>query len=169
MSEKSVLKGWFCPKARMWRILLHPHISNNNTDTLVLNGPTGTEFLNTTYTVPKSARILQNMQTNCDDRPAPDKAINNVYELPSTEPKIRYLHGATGLPTKATWLIAIRKGNYQSWPFVNSKNVNKKVPRIRRDPKGAHAWQTPRQTLHRRKSDHHSGSGDTTINSCSAV
>ena len=108
----------------MWRTPLQPHISNNNTETLLLNGPTGTESLNTTYTVPKSARILQHMQTNCNDRRAPDEAINNVYELPITEPTIRYLHGAAGFPTKSTWLKAICKANYQSWPLVNSKNVN---------------------------------------------
>ena len=68
------------------------------------------------------------MQTNCDDRPVPDKAIYNVYELPSTDPTIRYLHGAAGFPTKATWLKYIRKGNYQSWTLVNSKNVNKIFP-----------------------------------------
>ena len=54
VSEKAVLKGWFCPKYRMWRIPLQPHISNNNTDTLLLNGPTGTEHLNITYTITKS-------------------------------------------------------------------------------------------------------------------
>ena len=42
VSEEAVLKGWFFPKARMWRIPLQPHISNNNTDTLLLNRPTGT-------------------------------------------------------------------------------------------------------------------------------
>ena len=103
----------------MWRIPLQPHISNNNTDTLLLNGPTGTESLNATYTVPRSARILQHIKTNCDNRPDLDEAINNVYELPSTEPTIRYLHGAAGLPTKSTWLKAIHKGNYQSWPLMN--------------------------------------------------
>ena len=120
----------------MWRIPLHPHISNNNTDTLLLNGPTGTESLNTTYTVSKSTRILQHIQTNCDSFPAPDEAINNVYELPSTEPTIRYLHGAAGLPTKATWLKAIRKGNYQSWPLVNSKNINIFFPELEETQKG---------------------------------
>ena len=108
----------------MWRTPLQPHISNNNTDTLLLNRPTGIESLNITYTVPKSARILQHMKTNCADRPVPDEAINNVYELPSTESTIRYLHGDPGLPTKATWPKATLKGNYQSWPLVNSKNVN---------------------------------------------
>ena len=139
MSEKAVLKGCFFPKSRIWRIPLQPQISNNNTDTLLLNGPTGTESLNTTYTIPKSAHILQHIQTNCDDLPAPDEAINNLYELPIIEPTIRYLHGAAGFPTKATWLKAVRKGNYQSWPHVNFKKRQYFFPRIRRDPKGAHA------------------------------
>ena len=75
VSEEAVLKGYFCPKSRMWHIPLQPHISNNNTDTLLLNRLTGTESLSTTYTVTNSACILQHIQTNCDDRPAPDKAI----------------------------------------------------------------------------------------------
>ena len=76
------------------------------------------------------------MQTNCDNLPAPDEARNNVYELPSTEPTIRYLHGAAGFPTKATLLKAIRKVNYQSWPLVNSKNVNKFFPESQETQKG---------------------------------
>ena len=88
----------------MWSVPLQLHIINKNTDTLLLNGLTGTESLNTTYTVPNSARILQHIKTCCDDRPAPGEAIKNVYELPSTEPTICYLHGAAGFPTKANWL-----------------------------------------------------------------
>ena len=59
-----------------------------------------------------------------NDRPSPSEAINNVYEFPSIEPAIRYLHGASGFPTKATWLKAIRNGSYLLWPLVNVKNVN---------------------------------------------
>ena len=109
----------------MWRIPLQPHIINNNTDILLLNVPIGTESLNTTYTVTNSACILQHIKTCCDDCPDTYEAINNVYELPRTDPTIRYLHGAAGFPTKATWLKAIHKGNYQLWTLVNSKNFNK--------------------------------------------
>ena len=119
VSEKAVQKRWFFPKARMWRIPLQPHMSNNNTDTLLLNVPTGTESFKTTYTVPKSARIIQHMQTNRNNRPAADEAINNVYELPSTDPTTFYLNDAAGFPNKATWIKAIHKGNYQSWTLVN--------------------------------------------------
>jgi hypothetical protein len=49
--------------------------------------------------------------------------LHNVYELPSVEPTIWYLHGAAGFPTKASWLKAIRKGNYLSWPLINEKKL----------------------------------------------
>ena len=62
------------------------------------------------------------------DRPPPSHAINHVYKLPSVEPAIRYLHGAAGFPTKYTWLKAIRKGNFLSWPLINVKNINKYFP-----------------------------------------
>ena len=52
-------------------------------------------------------------------RPSPTESINNVYELPSIEPAIRYLHDAAGFPTKVTWLNAIHNGSYLSCPLVN--------------------------------------------------
>ena len=51
--------------------------------------------------------------------------IGNVYELPSIEQTIRYLHEAAGLPTKTTWLKATRKGNYNTWTLLTVKNFNK--------------------------------------------
>jgi len=30
-----------------------------------------------------------------------------------------------GFPTKTSWLKAIRKGNYLSWPLINVKNITK--------------------------------------------
>ena len=38
------------------------------------------------------------------------QAINNVFDLPSVEQTIRYLHACIGFPTKRTWLKAIKKG-----------------------------------------------------------
>ena len=66
----------------------------------------------------------------------PAEVINNVYELPNIEPAIRYLHGAAGFPTKATWLKAIRKGSYLSWPLVNVKNSSKYFPESEETQKG---------------------------------
>jgi hypothetical protein len=41
-----------------------------------------------------------------------------------------------GLPTKASWLKAIRKGNYLSWPLINVKNVAKYFPESEETQKG---------------------------------
>ncbi len=49
--------------------------------------------------------------------------IHNVYELPSIEPTIRYLHAAAGFLVEETWLKAVRGGNYSTWPLINITNV----------------------------------------------
>ena len=51
--------------------------------------------------------MLKHIEIFKKDRPSPSEDINNVYELPSIEPAIRYLHGAAGFPTKATWIKPI--------------------------------------------------------------
>jgi hypothetical protein len=54
--------------------------------------------------------------------------IHNVYELPSLEPSICYLHAAASFPPKSTWLKAVRQGNYSTWPLINVNNVAKYFP-----------------------------------------
>ena len=41
---------------------------------------------------------------------------------------MRCLHAAAGHPTKETWLKAIAKGNYNSWPLIDTKNERKHFP-----------------------------------------
>lgn len=69
-------------------------------------------------------------------KPNPAEAINNLYELPSIERAVRYLHAAAGFPTKATWLRAIRNGHYVSWPLLTVRNVNKHFPESEETQKG---------------------------------
>ena len=128
VSEVAVLKGWRCLRTSMWRGPFQPTVTNPNKDTLLINGPTGTESLNSAYTIPSGERTLVHIMKCCKDRPNPVGAINNVYDLPIIKPAICYLHGASGSPTKATWLKAIRNGNYLTWHLVNVKNVNKFFP-----------------------------------------
>ena len=74
--------------------------------------------------------------------------INNVYELPSIEQAVRYLHAAAGFPTRRTWLKAIRRGNYNTWPLINVKNVNKHFPESEETQQGhmRSQWQNVRST-----------------------
>jgi len=75
--------------------------------------------------------------------------LHNVYKLPSVEPTIRYHHGAAGFPTKTSWLKAIRKENYLSWPLINVKNVTKYFPVSEETQKGH--MQGQRQGVRSRK------------------
>ena len=67
---------------------------------------------------------------------APTDTIDNVYELPSIERAVRYLHGAAGFPTKTTWLEAVRSGTFVSWPLINVQHVNKYFPDSEETEKG---------------------------------
>ena len=51
-----------------------------------------------------------------------------MYELPSTNQIIRYLHACAGFPTKTTWIKAIRAGNFATWPHLTLKAVQKHFP-----------------------------------------
>ena len=95
----------------MWQITLQAKVTNLKMHTLVLDGPNGTESLNPLYEVPSCARMPKHIETFKTFQPSPSDAIKTVYKLPSIDPEIRYLHGAAGFPTKATWLNA--------WQFVH--------------------------------------------------
>ena len=63
ISEEAVLKGWFCPCQRLWCIPLQQHVTNYNTQTLLLDRPTGMELLNSLYTVPSSPALTDHIKT----------------------------------------------------------------------------------------------------------
>ena len=106
-----------------------------NTDTLILDHPSGQDSPNSMYTIKTNQLTrkyvaLQMCKNHCQEY------LRKVYELPSVEPTIWYLHGAAGFPTKASWLKAICKGNYLSWQLINVKNVAKYVPESKETQKG---------------------------------
>ena len=83
-----------------------------------------------------TTKILSHIEVFNHILPSEVEAINNVYNLPSIEPSIRYLHGAVGFLTNITWIKSIRKGNYITWPLINVKNVNKLFPESEETQKG---------------------------------
>jgi hypothetical protein len=119
----------------MWRISLVPIVTNLNTDTLLLDHPSGLDSLNTMYTVSSSTAACNHVALHLGKSAQRDH-LHNVYELPSVEPTIQYLHGAAGFLTRASWLKAIRHGNYLSWPLINVKNVTKFFPESEETQKG---------------------------------
>ncbi len=133
--EEAILTGWQCPHQKMWRVPLVPIVTNLNTDTLLLDHPSGLDSLNTMYTV-SSSTVARNHVALHLGKLAQRDHIHNVYELPSVKPTIRYLHRAAGFPTRASWLKVIHHGNYLSWPLINVKNVTKFFPESEETQKG---------------------------------
>ena len=111
VSEEVILKGYRCKTTGQWRIPLKPIVATEHNDTLLV------------------------------DRPSPQEAIASVYELPSVEKTIRYLHAAAGFPTKPTWLKAIKAGSFNTWPGLSAKAVRKHFPESDETQKG-HMKQT---------------------------
>ena len=122
----AVIRGYRCPRTGLWRVPLQPIIINENEDTLILDSICGQFSNNKKYRVPSTPEIREHLQASIER--IDDESINNVYELPSIEQAVRYLHAAAGYPVKSTWLKAIRSGNYATWPLINVKNVAKHFP-----------------------------------------
>ena len=64
------------------------------------------------------------------------KQANSVYNLPSTEQAVKWMHAVCGYPVKSTWLKAIKAGNFVGWSILTKRNVNKYYPDTNETPKG---------------------------------
>jgi len=81
---------------------LTSNVTNQNTETVLLDSLDGRHSLNSMYVVPSTKQIRTKLSILLDHRPDPKEAINHVYDMPSIQPVIRYLHVAAGFPTKST-------------------------------------------------------------------
>ena len=54
--------------------------------------------------------------TACIAHPYTPTLAARAYDLPSTPALIAFLHATAGFPVKQTWLAAIKRGAYASWP-----------------------------------------------------
>jgi hypothetical protein len=53
---------------------------------------------------------------------------HSVYDLPSTEPGIKWMHAVCRYPVKSTWLKAVQAGNFIGWLLLTTKNVQMYCP-----------------------------------------
>ena len=104
-----------CKQTNLRRVPLVKNVLNTNTDTILCDR-CPTEFL--------------------PDRPPPNEAIHNVYELKTQPELVRYYHAAAGFPTKPSWLKAIKNKQYASWPGLTWEAVNKHFPESEETLKG---------------------------------
>ena len=55
-------------------------------------------------------------------------AAHSVYDLPSVEALVRYMHAAAGFPVRYTWIRSIQKRNFATWPGLTYYNAAKYCP-----------------------------------------
>ena len=111
----SVLRGYRDRNAGVYRVPLVDNIQNVNTDTVIVNVP--------------PSRLLQ-------QHPPSYETVNSVYELRSQEEIIRFYHAAAGYPTKATWIKAVNRGYFASWPGLTAELIRKHFPESEETQKG---------------------------------
>ena len=133
INATSILQGYRCPRTGLWWVPLQKITHNINDDTLILDSPCGMKSRNPRYIVPSTETVRDHLTASTEHD---QHTILNVYELPSIEQTIRYLHAAAGFPTKTTWLAAIRQGNFNTWPLVTVSNVHKHFPQSEETQQG---------------------------------
>ena len=48
---------------------------------------------------------------------------HSVYDMPSKEEAIKWMHAVCRYPVKSTWIKAIKAGTYAGWPMLTKHNV----------------------------------------------
>jgi hypothetical protein len=64
------------------------------------------------------------------------RQANSVYDLPSTEQAVKWMHAVCGYPVKSTWTKSIKAQNFVGWPILTERNVNKYYPDTNETSKG---------------------------------
>ena len=115
--------------ARLWRVDIAPTLANviepdDNRTNDILPIPTqqlqSTPPVNSTREQPASTQMeLTKQSTTTKQLPQSSVTANRMartYDLPNTPALVAYLHATAGYPVKATWLAAIKRGAYSTWP-----------------------------------------------------
>jgi hypothetical protein len=61
---------------------------------------------------------------------------NHAHDNSNQEDLINYLHAACLSPVKSTWITAIKKGNFSSWPGLTENAVEKHLSKSTSTTKG---------------------------------
>ncbi len=59
---------------------------------------------------------------------APHETLNIIFDCPSACKTFLWYHASAGFPTKATFIDAIRNGNYSTWPKLTVTLINRYFP-----------------------------------------
>ena len=67
ITEEAVLKGYRCPREKLWRIPLVKDIQNENTDTIILNSKDRLQSLNKCYQFPTTEDVIDTLHFMLDN------------------------------------------------------------------------------------------------------
>ena len=65
VSADAMLKGWCSPRTNFWRAPLFPIVTNLNTDTLIMDHPSGQNSLNSMYTSKQTRSPVNMWRSKC--------------------------------------------------------------------------------------------------------
>lgn len=111
----AVLRGYRDKSEGVYRIPLVKEVKNINTDTAIVNVPPN--------------RFLQQNPPSYD-------TINNVWECRNQSEVLRFYHAACGFPTEATWIQAVERGYFASWPGLTVAAIRRHFPESEETQKG---------------------------------
>ena len=146
VSEDAVLKGWWCPRTKLWRISLKAQVTDISMHTLLHNGPTRRESIHLLYNVTTSASVLNHIERLNTDYDSGEKSIF----LRDTKPGVRGLipQYSRGVPNQ----INVAQNNLQRKTNHLAADKREKreqeILRIRGYPEGAYVQSTPGRALH---------------------
>jgi hypothetical protein len=98
-NNKLILQGPRDPRTRLWKIAVGPETQSS------LAPPSEPN------TVPFHA------------------TANSAYHQTNQQDLVRFLHAAAGSPVPSTWIAAIQKGHYATWPGLTDDLVRKHLPK----------------------------------------
>ena len=77
------------------------------------------------FDIKPNDRSINNYTTTNQKSPA----AHSAYDQPSIEALVCYMHISSGFLVKYTWLKAIKKGKFESYPVLTYTNADKYFPR----------------------------------------
>ena len=93
--------------------------------------------------------VESTMQPNTTRPPQQQRAtstkVARSYDLPNTPALVAYLHATAGYPVKSTWLAAIKRGAYHTWPGLTYDLAARYCPEAQETQQGHMAQ--PRQHI----------------------
>eukprot|EP00957_Ditylum_brightwellii_P088363 6731099-Ditylum_brightwellii.AAC.1 len=55
--------------------------------------------------------------------------VNSMLKTTTVKEQMQFLHAAAGYPAPSTWIKAVQKGYYISWPGLTADNVRWYLPK----------------------------------------